>query len=67
LTNNGNSISADAATNSSTEDDGADDVSTGKPASRAAATARDLLPVSASTLALGPTNVMPFFAHSAAS
>ena len=54
------------ATSSSTEADGADDVSTGSPASRAAAIARALLPVSSSTSALGPTNVMPAAAHAAA-
>ena len=51
---------------SSTEADGADDMSTGRPAARAAAMARDLFPVSSSTPAPGPTNVMPAAAHAAA-
>ena len=66
LTNNGNCIVSAAATSSSTDADGAEDVSTGRPASRAAAIARDLLPVSSSTSALGPTNVMPAAAQAAA-
>ncbi len=56
-----------ADTSSSTDADGADDVRTGRPASRAAAIARDLLPVSSSTSALGPTNVIPASAQAAAS
>jgi hypothetical protein len=60
------SVRFQADTSSSTEADGADDVRTGRPASRAAATARDLLPVSLSTSALGPTNVMPAAAQAAA-
>ena len=67
LTNSGNSIVAAAAISSSTDADGADESSTGNPAARAAAIARDLLPVSSSTSALGPTNVMPAAAHAAAS
>ncbi|CFE37301.1 Uncharacterised protein [Mycobacterium tuberculosis] len=51
---------------SSTEADGAEDISTGKPASRAAAMARDLFPASSSTSALGPTKLMPAAAHAAA-
>ena len=66
LTNNGNSMSRRRATSSSTDADGADDVSTGSPAARAAAIARALLPVSSSTSAPGPTNVMPAAAHAAA-
>ena len=45
---------------------GADDVRTGRPASRAAATARDLFPVSSRTSALGPTKVISAFAQAAA-
>ena len=56
-----------AATRSSTEADGSDEASTGNPASRAAAMARALLPVSSSTAALGPTNVIPACAQAAAS
>ena len=67
LTNNGKSISAAAATNSSTDDDGSDEFSTGSPAARAAAIARDLLPVSSRISALGPMNVMSAAAHAAAS
>ena len=67
LTNNGNSIVLGGrAISSSTDADGADEVSTGSPAARAAAIARDLLPVSSSTSAPGPTNVMPAAAHAAA-
>jgi hypothetical protein len=46
LTNNGNRMPSEAETRSSTDADGAEETSTGSPASRAAATARDLLPVS---------------------
>ncbi len=60
-------MSAAAATSSSTEADGADESSTGRPASCAAAIARALLPVSSSTWAPGPTKVMPASAHAAAS
>jgi hypothetical protein len=66
LTNNGNSIVREAATNSATSADGADDVSTGNPASRAAVIALALLPVSSSTSALEPTNVISAAAHAAA-
>ena len=59
-------MSAAAKTSSSTEADGADEESTGRPASRAAAIARDLFPVSSSTSALGPTKVTPAAAHAAA-
>ena len=59
-------MSAAADTSSSTDDDGADDASTGRPASRAAAIARDLFPVSSRTSALGPTKVMPAAAQAAA-
>ena len=41
--------------------------SVGTPASLAAAIARALLPVSVSTSAVGPTKVMPAFAHASAS
>ncbi len=54
------------ATSSSTDADGGEDSSTGRPAARAAATARDLLPVSSSTAAVGPTKVMPASAQAAA-
>jgi hypothetical protein len=67
LTNTGKPTSAAAATNSSTSDDGADELSTGRPAARAAATARALFPVSSSTSTLGPTNVMPASRQAAAS
>ena len=60
-------MSAAASTSSSTDAEGADDFSTGSPAARAAAIARDLLPVSSSTSALGPMNLMPAAAHAAAS
>ena len=55
-----------ALTSSSTDADGADDVNTGRPAARAAAIARALLPVSSSTSAPGPTNVIPAAAQAAA-
>src|SRR5690606_39277122 len=45
---------------------GDDDASNGMPAARAAATARDLLPVSARISALGPMNVIPACSHAAA-
>ena len=41
--------------------------SVGTPASFAAAIARALLPVSVSTSLVGPTKVMPAFAHASAS
>ena len=66
LTNSGVSISAAAATNASTSVDGSTDARVGTPAALAAATARALLPVSVSTSAVGPTNVMPAFAHASA-
>jgi hypothetical protein len=45
---------------------GSVEASTGSPASRAAAIARALLPVSSSTDAGGPTKVIPARAHAAA-
>ena len=54
------------STSSSTDADGADDFSTGRPAARAASMARALLPVSSSTCAPGPTNVIPASAQAAA-
>ncbi|RPK31969.1 hypothetical protein EES39_39845 [Streptomyces sp. ADI92-24] len=66
LTNTGKPISSAAATSASTSSDGSEDFSTGTPASRAAATARDLFPVRFSTEAGGPTNVMPASEHAAA-
>ena len=55
-----------AATNSSTSADGAVEVRTGNPASRAAAIARALLPVSSRTDAGGPTKVIPERAQASA-
>ncbi len=66
LTNTGKPMSAEAATSVSTSSDGWEDLSTGTPASRAAATARDLLPVRFSTAAGGPTNVIPASEQAAA-
>ena len=66
LTNSGKPSSSDAATSSSISADGADDPSTGRPASRAAAMARDLSPVRCSTSGGGPTNVMPASAQACA-
>jgi hypothetical protein len=66
LTNSGNSIDSDAVTNSSTDDDGGDEFSTGRPAARAAAIARALFPVSSSISALGPMNVIPASAQASA-
>jgi hypothetical protein len=66
LTNSGNCIDSAAATSSATDADGGDDASTGRPASRAASTARALLPVSLSTSASGPMNVIPASAQAAA-
>ena len=56
-----------AATSASTSVDGSTDASVGTPAALAAAIARALLPVSVSTSAVGPTNVMPALAHASAS
>ena len=56
-----------ASHNSSTDTEGTDELNTGRPAARAAAIARDLLPVSSSTSALGPTNVIPAAAQAVAS
>src|SRR5918997_1752349 len=67
LTNTGKPTSSAAATSSSMSVEGGDDSSTGTPASRAAATARDLLPVSSSTRAGGPTKVIPARSHARAS
>ncbi len=66
LTNTGNSMSSDAATKASTSADGSDDANTGNPAAFAAAIARALFPVSSSTSADGPTNVIPARSHAAA-
>jgi hypothetical protein len=59
LTKTGNPISSAAAISSSMSAEGGHDASTGTPASRAAATALDLFPASASTAGGGPTKVMP--------
>ena len=59
-------MSRDAATSSSTDADGAADANTGNPASRAAAIARALFPVSSRMCAPGPTNVIPASAHAVA-
>ena len=56
-----------ASTSSSTDDDGSDEASTGRPASRAAAIARALLPVSSRMAASGPMKVMPAAVQAAAS
>ncbi len=66
LTNSGNVMSRAAARRVSTSSDGSDESSTGTPASRAAATARCLLPAIASTRAGGPTKVMPASSHAVA-
>ena len=59
LTNNGYVISPAAASRVSMSSDGSLESSTGTPASRAAATARCLLPAIASTRGGGPMKVMP--------
>jgi hypothetical protein len=56
-----------AASSSSTFFDGREDSSTGTPALRAASTALDLFPASASTLDGGPTKVIPACSHAMAS
>src|SRR6478752_1265160 len=66
LTNSGNVIDSATDTNSSTDAEGSEDANTGNPASRAAAIARALLPVSSNTSEPGPTNVMPSAAHAEA-
>ena len=66
LTKIGKPTSSAAATSVSTSSDGSDDASTATPASRAAATARALLPVRCSTSVGGPTNVMPSRSHASA-
>ncbi len=64
LTNTGKPRPSAAATSASTSLDGSDDPSTGTPASRAALTARALLPVSSRMSALGPDEGDPrFFAR----
>ena len=60
-------MSSAARTSSSTSAEGSDEPSTGRPAARAAATARALLPVSSRISALGPTNVMPASSQARAS
>ena len=55
-----------AASSPSTSVDGSTLSNVGTPAARAAAIARALLPVSVSTSALGPTNVMPASAQASA-
>ncbi len=55
------------ATSSSTSRLGATEASVGTPASRAAAIARDLLPVRVSTSADGPTKAIPAAAQASAS
>ena len=59
-------MSSAAATSASTSVEGALELSTATPASRAAAIARALFPVRCSTSAGGPTNVMPASAHACA-
>jgi hypothetical protein len=59
LTKIGNPMSAAASSRVSRSADGSDDRSTATPASRAAATARALLPVRCSTRSGGPTKVIP--------
>ncbi|CAM5442987.1 hypothetical protein SGRIM128S_09672 [Streptomyces griseomycini] len=67
LTNTGKPMSSAARTSSSTSVEGAEEPRTGTPASRAAATARALFPVSSRMPAFGPTNVMPASSHARAS
>ena len=55
------------AVRASTSVDGSTDARVGTPASRAAAMARALLPVSVSTSAVGPMKVMPALAQASAS
>ncbi len=66
LTKIGKPMSSAAATSVSTSSEGSDEFSTATPASRAAATARALLPVRCRTLGGGPTNVMPASSHASA-
>ena len=55
-----------ASTRASTSVDGSTLASVGTPAALAAAIARALLPVSSSTLEVGPMKVMPALAHASA-
>jgi hypothetical protein len=67
LTNSGYGSSAAASTSASTSVDGSTEARVGTPAALAAAIARALLPVRVSTSAVGPTKVIPAFAHASAS
>ncbi len=67
LTNSGWGIAPAARISSSGSVPGATLCSVGTPAFLAAAMARALLPVSVSTSLVGPTKVMPAFAHASAS
>ncbi len=67
LTNSGKPSCSPAVSSSSGSADGAVELSTGMPASLAAATARALLPVSSRISVDGPTNVMPASSHARAS
>ncbi len=66
LTNTGNGMPSTAASTVSRSSLGSVEASTGRPAPRAAAIARALLPVSVSTSAGGPTKAIPARAHSSA-
>ena len=67
LTKTGNGNAAAASVRASTSVDGSTPARVGTPASLAAAMARALLPVSSSTVAGGPTNVIPALTHASAS
>ncbi len=67
LTNTGNSMFSASDISASMSLEGADESSTGTPASRAAATAVALLPVICRISWLGPTKVMPASWHALAS
>ncbi len=67
FTKSGYGRSAVASTRASTSVEGSTEASVGTPAALAAAIARALLPVSVSTSAVGPTNVMPALAQASAS
>ncbi len=66
LTKSGKGIASAAASTVSRSSLGSDEASTGRPASRAAAIARALFPVSSSTSADGPTKAIPARAHASA-
>ncbi|WP_324278626.1 hypothetical protein [Blastococcus brunescens] len=66
MTNNGKGNDSAAASRATRSALGSLDTSTGRPASRAAVIARDLLPVSSSTFAGGPTKVIPARTHASA-